>query len=184
MRDASGGINLKYLIIDGTAKIASSFYAGTQAPTAAARLNYDGYLYATKVYNAVFNDIVDFVEIDDDVEVEYGKVYTRDDKVCIASNKSEGVLGIASDTFGFGVGKRDDVSQMPIAIGGFVLACVDKKYKFGTQLTYTNDGVLTKASLSRKIFSPAKIIAIFDREEKEEIWNEIEVKGRHWVRVL
>jgi len=42
------------LTVQGTNKSAGYLYAGTTAPTNTTRLNYDGYLYATKVYNAVW----------------------------------------------------------------------------------------------------------------------------------
>ncbi len=144
-----------------------------------------GNLSANKVYNAVWNDIVDFVEIDNNVSIEYGKAYARRNGiVCLANVKDKGSLGIASDTYGFGVGKKDDKRQIPIAIGGFVLAQVDKVYKFGTQLSFKKNGVITKASIFTRLFNPAKIVGIFDREEKEKFWNGILVKDRHWIKVL
>lgn len=47
----------------------------------------------------------------------------------------------------------------------------------------SKNGILTKASILYKILFPERIIAIFDRVEKEETWNGVEVKGRHWLKV-
>ncbi len=134
----------------------------------------------------MWNDIADFLEVDEDIDIEYGKAYFRDNngKVRKTNKRNSYSIGIASDTFGFGVGRRDENSkQIPIAIGGWVLACVDNIYKAGTPLIATKDGSLTKASLLTKSFYPERIIAVFDREEKEEFWNKIKVAGRCWVKV-
>lgn len=183
--DVASGTTTSHIIVDGSSKVTGSIYGGSTAPSSSTRLNYDGYFYATRVYNAVFNDIVDFIETEKEIDIEYGKVYTRSKGgICTTSKKDKGALGIASDTYGFGVGKKEDINQIPIAIGGWVLAYIDKKYDFGTHLTYTDDGVLTKASLVTRLLFPAKIVAIYDREENKEEWNNIEVRGRHWVKVI
>lgn len=138
-----------------------------------------GAITGSKVYGAVFNDIADFVEVPEGFQVEYGRVYKRDTNYSIIKTEKKNdktSLGIASDTYGFGVGAGEN--KMPIAIGGWVLACVDHAYKSGTSLVATKDGYLTKASILEK-----NILAIYDRPEKEKIWNGIEVNNRHWVRI-
>ena len=144
-----------------------------------------GELWATKVHSTDGNDIADFVEIPNGTEIEFGKVYTRDKSKIRKSNKKDfNVLGIASDTYGFSIGENKEIKQIPIAIGGWVLAHVDRIYPFGTPLTYTNNGYLTKASLLTRIKSSYKILATFDRVEKLKNWNGVEVKNRHWVHIL
>jgi len=144
-----------------------------------------GDIWAAKVHNAVWNDIADFVEIDDNLEIEYGKVYFRDkdSKVKLASKKGQYAIGIASDTFGFGVGEDNRKKQMPVAIGGWILAHVDNVYIAGTPLIPNKNGVLTKATWIIEIFKSSSIIAHFDRVEKKELWNGVEVNGRYWVKV-
>jgi len=144
-------------------------------------------LYAAKVFNAVWNDIADFVEVPDTLEIEYGRVYVRTTDFSVAKSSGymqPGALGVASDTFGFGVGQKDNRSQLPIAIGGFVLAYVDKVYSPGTPLTCTADGGLTAMSNADRAYYPERIIAMFDRPELLEDWNGIVVNGRHWVKVM
>ena len=69
---------------------------------------------------------------------------------------------------------------LPIAIGGFVLAFVDKKYRRGTPLKAKRDGSLTRAT----IFTPCwKIVATYQEEPKKETWNKAKVNGRVIVRV-
>lgn len=140
------------------------------------------------VYGAVWNDIADFLEIDADTEIEFGKAYVRFPDGTLAKSKEymqKGVMGIASDTFGFGVGQKPEgTPQLPIAIGGFVLACVDKIYDPGTPLTCAFDGSLTEFLQVNKREFPERTVAIFDRVEKNPVWNGVNVKGRHWVKVL
>ncbi|MCA1806873.1 MAG: hypothetical protein LC687_03285, partial [Actinobacteria bacterium] len=78
---------------------------GNSNPTGSSRLNFNGYFYATRVYNAVWNDIADFVEIETDTPIIFGRAYVRDRDSGVSLPKSGGhggVLGIASDTYGYG----------------------------------------------------------------------------------
>lgn len=95
------------------------------------------------------------------------------------------ILGIATDTYGFGVGKkRLGNKEIPIGVCGFVLAYVDKCYKPGTPLTCTKNGYLTKISWWRKILNPEKIVATFIKNENKELFaNKVKVNGRNWVKV-
>lgn len=179
--DAMTG-NLK---IGGTTKSNGYLYAGTTAPTNSTRLNYDGYFYATRVYNAVYNDIADFQKVDD--KIVYGKVYRLTEsgaKIC--NEKCQlGVIGVCSDTYGYGVGVSDE-GFAPFAVSGWVLAYVDKTYVPGTPLTCDENGNLTEMSLEEKRNYPERIVAIYDRPETAEFWgpnNEVKVNGRHWVKV-
>lgn len=160
----------------------------TTNPTATSRINIHGYLYATRVYNAVWNDIVDFIDTKEQIEIELGKAYCRSSDGHHAPSSSympSGLLGITSDTYGFGVGHKSDTTttQLPIAIGGIVLAHVDKEYETGTPLTATYDGALTEMGINDRARHPERIIATYYRPEEAETWNGITVNGRHWVRV-
>ena len=94
------------------------------------------------------------------------------------------MLGIASDTLGFGVGQKPEgTPQIPIAIGGFVLAYVDQLYDSGTPLTCTKDGWLTEMGMGVKMEYPERMVGTFYKIEPAEFWNYIEVKGRSWVKI-
>lgn len=149
---------------------------------------YTGGFAATRVYNAVYNDIADYFEIDNELEtIEYGKCYVRypNNITDVSSDyNQQGIIGIASDTLGFGVGKKDiGNKEIPIAIGGIVLAYCDKEYQTGTPLTCSKDGYLTEMDRQTVVMYPERIVATFYKEEQQEFWNDIEVKGRHWVKV-
>lgn len=145
----------------------------------------EAWFTASYVCNAVWNDIADYLNVDKDLEVIYGRAYTRDpktNKVRLAQ-KNEKVIGLASDTCGFQLGKNDKEHQIPIALGGWILAYTDKNYKPGTLLKVGKKGILTKASKLDEIFNPSRIIASFDRVEKEETWHGKVVNGRNWIKI-
>ena len=151
-------------------------------------LNASGYFSGTKVWNAVWNDIADFQLLDD--KLEFGRCYfdtTEGAKICNTRCQMS-VIGIASDTFGFGVGSGANPDrEVPIAIGGWVLAFVDQEYGCGTPLTNDDHGCLTAMTKQEKMEYPERIVALYKKPETAELWGtegkEIEVKGRHWVKV-
>lgn len=163
----------------GSANITMNPYTG--ALTAA------GPITGSTVSNAVWNDIADFVEIEEDQPIEFGRVYMYDgQKHRITKQYAEqGALGLASDTYGFGVGKKaEGIPQIPIAIGGYALAYVDAIYPSGTALVCNVDGGLTKANWLVKLLFPERILATFYKVEKAAIWNQkVVVNGRSWVKV-
>ena len=79
--------------------------------------------------------------------------------------------------------KKTQKKQAPIAIGGYVLAYVDKVYPSGTALTSKENGVLTKMSLIEKILFPERLICTFLKEEFNKDWNGVVVNGRNWVKI-
>lgn len=155
-------------------------------PVATTPLGVDGYFYATRIYNAVWNDIADFIEVPANTTIEYGKVFTMDSEGNYGVSREycpAGIMGIASDTYGFGVGQKQGIKQIPIAIGGFVLAHTDKQYAPGTPLTATVDGKLTEMKIEQKRDYPERIVATYWKPEPDAHWNGVLVNSRHWVKV-
>lgn len=174
------------LTISGTTKKSGHFYAGSTAPTTSgSRLNYDGDFYATRVYNAYYNDLADFQYISDDKI--YGMVYYETGmgiRIC-NTRCQKGVVGVLSDTYGFALGSSEDDSFGPIAIAGWALAKVDKEYDSGTPLTNDALGSLTEMSLEEKTKYPERLVAVYMKKESLDFWgpNKIPVNNRHWVKV-
>jgi hypothetical protein len=166
--------------------LAVAWYSTVTSPDVSAHAN--GRFSSGKVFNAVWNDIVDFLELEEPLDkIEYGKVYVMDAtyKVKVSSKYAEdGIIGIASDTYGFGVGSKNlGKKELPVSIGGFVLAYVDKEYRPGTPLTSSFDGFLTEVLPTEKMTCPEKIIATYLRPEPNDEWNGIKVDGRRWVKI-
>jgi hypothetical protein len=141
---------------------------------------------ATRIWNAVWNDLADFQLLND--ELVFGACYfdTKDGARICNERCQLSVIGIASDTYGFGLG-LNPVSQVPIAVAGWVLAFVDNEYPCGTPLTNNEKGMLTEMTLEEKMHYPERLVAIYKRKEMDKLWGpegkKIEVKDRHWVRV-
>ena len=141
-------------------------------------------IYAAAVHNAVWNDLVDCMEVPEDTSLEFGYCYSwKGDSVIKSSRSSKNCIGIHSNTAGFVMGEKK-TKTIQAAVAGFVLAYVDKPYPEGTPLTWGDDGTLTKCSLLKRVLHPERIIATFYKEEKEEKWHNLPVSGRHWVKVV
>jgi hypothetical protein len=149
-----------------------------------------GAFKAERVWNAVWNDVADFQKLDD--RLEYGRCYydtLTGAKIC-SERCQQSVVGIASDTFGFGVGAGNPLNggkEVPLAVAGWTLAYVDAEYSPGTVLTNDEKGNLTKMGFFEKLFYPERIVALYKRKESELEFGvekkKIKVNGRHWVKV-
>ena len=73
--------------------------------------------------------------------------------------------------------------QIPICIGGFVLAYVDREYVSGTALTSAPNGYLTEMGEEERIKHPERLVGTYLKPEKKDEWNDVVVDGRHWVKV-
>ena len=95
-------------------------------PTGVEKLSYDGYFYATKVFNAVYNDYAEYFEKGSS-DLEPGDVLEINDNgkyVKSSSENSKRVVGVYSDTFGHllgGTGKSNDEENfVPVGLAGRV----------------------------------------------------------------
>ncbi len=141
-------------------------------------------IYAAAVHNAVWNDLVDCMEVPEDTSLEFGYCYSwKGDSVIKSSRSSKNCIGIHSNTAGFVMGEKK-TKTIQVAVAGFVLAYVDRLYPEGTPLTWGDNGTLTKCSLLKRVLHPERIIATFYKEEKEEKWHNLPVSGRHWVKTV
>jgi hypothetical protein len=146
----------------------------------------DQQFIAEKVWNAVYNDIVDFQDLAKDGEWKYGKAYfdSYDGARICEERCQKSVIGICSDTFGFAVGKIQGRTQIPVSVSGWALAFVDKAYDSGEPLTNSATGHLTAMTATEKREYPERMVAIYKRPEPEEMWaGKVKVNGRHWVKV-
>lgn len=177
------------LNINNEYKAAGYLYSGSTDPTNTSRLNYDGYFYATRVYNAIWNDIADFQDLADP-EFIAGKCYydTLQGAYICSERCQKSVIGIASDTFGYGVGQDSNKTQVSIAVCGWVLAYVNDATSCvsGDVLTNDADGSLVKMTDQEKALYPERIVGVYKKPETAEFWgpnNQVAVNGRHWVKV-
>jgi len=133
------------------AKIAStktdgSFYTGTTDPSSTTRLNYDGYFWASKIYNAVFNDLAEFMEKAEDAEPGQCMVMTENGVVPSRKRGDKAVVGIYSDSFGYALGAEDQENKIPIGISGCVWVKIKELVEIGDLLISDVDGFVCKAN--------------------------------------
>lgn len=158
------------------------------SPSGTTILGYNGYFYATRVYNAIYNDYADYQQLRG--ELIFGKAYAMigfgKHELC-SERCQRGVAGIATDTYGFAIGMQKSNPQVPISVAGWVLAYVNGQPNIGDVLTNDKEGNLVKANWLQKILFPERMIAIYCYKEVFDYWghvdNLIQVRGRHWVKV-
>lgn len=100
-------------------------YAGATNPTGTSRINANGYFYATRVYNAVYND---YAECFDNISLKYEDVKNRivelDSNGCtvLACRNSNKVIGIVSDSYAMLLnGTEDEIQEgdkIPVGLVG------------------------------------------------------------------
>lgn len=175
---------------DSGASLNISNTLGNKNPDSGTALACTGGISAAKVYNAVWNDLADSIEVPSDTELEYGYCYKyKDEKVYKTDEYADpNVLGIHSDTAGMVLGiKPSHIKCINLAVAGVVLAYVDKEYECGTALVATKGGMLTKATRAIRLLHPERIVATYYKKEKEDLWgpksNRIKVNGRSWVKI-
>lgn len=171
---------------EGDITIGKYFPEEEENPKRYGNLNVGNEIRAYKVYNAVWNDLTDLIDVPEDTKLEYGKCYIFDGKKYFPSKHygQKGIIGIHSDTSGLSMGLKPNKTQLSIAVAGFVLAYVDKDYPPGTPLTCSKDGSLTKLKKIDKILSPESIVGTFYKPELKEKWYGIKVNGRKWIKIL
>lgn len=137
---SSGSTTIGVLGYNGTTAAAGQLDGGSTAPSGTTRLNYGGYFYATRVYNAVYNDYAEYFE-KGETNLEPGDVvalgedgkYIKSQVYC--DNK---VVGVYSDSFGHilgGTGAEDDEENfIPIGLAGRVSVKVVGDIKKGDLL--------------------------------------------------
>lgn len=120
----------KTLVENSNGNVDGYFYRGETTPTGTIRLNYSGYLHATRIYNAVYNDYAElFLKDDPDEEFEAGdvivKVPGKNAYTKCSSNADKLVVGVVSENYGHllgGTGKSeyDEKYYIPIGLAGVI----------------------------------------------------------------
>lgn len=140
----------------------------TTAPTKTTRLNYEGYLYATRVYGAYYNntssDIAEGYKVEGEVEPGDLISVTKDGKY-IKNVTKDNIrhIGIVSDSYAAFYGT--DYGDTPIALAGRVCAKVKGKCDAGDILAASDEpGCLYAAPVD----SPDSIIVGKALEQKTD----------------
>lgn len=131
------------------------FYKASEAPSSSEVGKYDGYLYATRVYNAVWNDYAELFECAEDVPA--GTVaYAGDDGMVRPHGAPRRAVGVASDRYGHligGDGDPDADGWCAVALAGRVPVAASGEVRTGDMLAARGDGTVRRASLPEDLGS-------------------------------
>ena len=166
----------------------------TQAATTETHSNTDVYeqsgnLYASAVYNAVWNDYAEYRTYKDG-ETPYGKVVCEngDDTVSLSSKRLQPGAMICSDTFGHCMG--DEQNGIPIAVAGRVLAYPlepREEYNFfiGQAVCSGPNGTVSIMTKDEVKEYPECVVGYISAVPKYETWGtgNVKVDGRVWIKV-
>jgi len=119
----------------GHTKTPAALYGGTTDPSATTRLNYDGYLYATRIYNSVYNDYAECFETLGNI-IPYNRIVQLANKgnIELAQYKNHKIIGVVSNTYGFVLhGNEEEIQnniKLPIAMAGTVFVDADEEFLY------------------------------------------------------
>jgi len=154
----------KNVVLKNTVSIGSSgtlsYYGSTPSLSGTSILGYNGHFYATRVYNAVWNDLAEYF-LSADSLVDFGRVYiiNSDGLVKTATKRAQkSAIGVASDTPGFILKSEYEKKGAPIALAGSVRVWVRKEVKSGVELVSDKNGYATPANWFERIFKRSAII--------------------------
>lgn len=159
---------------------------GSSTFTLKTRISPDGYIYANRVYNAVWNDYAEYRTADTQ---EPGRVVAEngDDTLSITQIRLAPFAGVVSDTFGFAEG-RTDTAKTPLAVAGRVLVYTFKdrnEYKPGDCVCAAPNGTVDIMTREEIMMYPDRIVGTVSCVPDYTIWGSgnIKVNGRIWIKV-
>ena len=127
-------------------KTEGQFYKSDEAPSSTTVGKYDGYFYATRVYNAVYNDYAELFHCVRPISVGHLAYATKEGVTCAGKPKT--AIGIVSDCYGHllgGEGNPDDPNFVPIAVAGRVPIEIKGNIEIGDMVQATKNGLGKKA---------------------------------------
>ena len=179
---SGAGTALKY---GSRINIAGMWDKSASNPSASTPITYNGYLYATRVYGGVWNDIAESRECVSYITPGNVVVEVGDDTVKSSDDRLIPGAMIASDTYGLAIGEFDD-KHVPVAIAGRALAYFDgnvSDYKVGTPVCSGRNGMVSAMTREEVREYPDCIIGTVCSIPTYEEWNGVKVNGRIWIKV-
>ena len=134
---------------------------------------------------AAWNDYAEYRNQVETISAGYCVASQDDGKVYKTTEKFQACDGIVSDTFGFSIGRSNEM-QTPLAVSGRVLAYYNgnlEDYHAGDTVCAGPEGKICKMTREEIREWPDRIIGIVSEIPTYELWNEIPTKGRIWVKV-
>ena len=149
-------------------------------------VNSSGYLYASRVYNAVWNDYAEYRQAD---SLEPGRCVTEQSTGIMTKTIKRLMPGckIISDTYGNCMGKTNK-AKTPIAVAGRVLAYPyqpRENYTLGAAVCSAPNGTVDIMTRDEIMMYPERIVGTVSEIPTYNTWGEenISVNGRIWIYV-
>ena len=150
-------------------------------------LTSQGYLHATKVYGAVWNDYAEYRQTHHKVRPGQCVYEKGDGSLAISYERMMPGANIVSDTFGFAIGETDKC-KTPLAVSGRVLAYPyesKETYNPGDAVCSGPNGTISKMTRAEIRDYPERIVGTVSEIPTYEVWGSgnIKVNGRIWIKV-
>ena len=177
----------KYYILGVADTTANTFKQLYHASANASATENKGGIYFDQtgvLVGAAWNDFAEYRECEVNtpglcvVESKNGKL--------IASRKHKlPAAYIISDTYGMVIGDDELENKAPVAVAGRVLAFVEKKekLKIGDALKTAPGGRLAKMGRLEIMLYPDRIVGYVSEIPTYEVWNNVEINDRIWVKI-
>lgn len=154
------------------------------------QINWDGYLTAGKVFNAVFNDYAEYRASVEDIQPGRTVYEVGDGTVKMTTERMQRGCMIVSDTFGTVMGQTKNCNT-PIAVAGRVLAyCYEDrevaKAHIGYPVCSGPEGTVSIMSPEEEAWFPSRIIGTISEIPEYDTWgtDNIKVNGRIWIKII
>lgn len=186
-----GGRYLKYTTVKGTGGEWDTEFPielpDTLSPALSNPIAYNGDMYATRVFQGVWNDYAEYRMVDAPVEAGRVVVEIGNDIVRQSTGRLEAGAMIVSDTFGSVMGSWGK-NVAPVCVSGRVLAYPSDpiySYNLGDPVCSGYNGTVSKMSREEVREYPERIIGTVSSIPNYETWGEtnIPVNGRIWIKV-
>lgn len=147
-----------------------------------------GEFWATKTYNAVFNDYAEYRLCV--ANIDAGLIVTEDDKACdyvvlCKTKKPRSKMFVVSDTYGSCMG--ESINSIPVALVGRVLVYIEDgvKVKVGDYIGCGKNGKGRRMSRIEAFLYPNRVLGTVSSIPKYEEWgsNNVKINGRVWVNL-
>lgn len=161
--------------------------SSTNLKLSTASIDSNGYLTATRVYNAVWNDYAEYRRTLSGVKAGHCVVDNDDGSLSITNNRLLPAAQIVSDTWGHIMGETEN-AKTPIAVAGRVLAYtyqLRENYHAGMAVCSAPGGTVDIMTREEIKEYPDCIVGYVSEIPQYEEWGSghIKVDGRIWIRV-
>lgn len=147
-----------------------------------------GELWATKIYNAVFNDYAEYRK--SRLKVAPGKIVVdggNDEVKPCVTKRNKGKLFAVTDTYGTCMGDKE--GSVPVALAGRVLVYVEDKHKLkvGDYIGCNKNAIGRKISKLEAFLFPNRVLGTVSSIPDYDEWGKepfkVKVNGRVWINV-